>query len=463
VTGLWRTGAELDGLLGEPEDGGFPGVDNPGGIAHDDIGYLVAGTFLSPNYQSATPGQLGSFERDQDGAPVVKGYDEVPFLLALPAGLESYEDVPVLVFQHGLGEAKTAVLALANTMAARGFASISIDIPFHGGRYPDGRDMRHNYGGGEGPDGLTDATGILPAASFFNLLGDPAAGVAPLDPRVQGDSFRQAAIDVIMLARLVTDGDLGAIGEEEPALAGLGFRADRVVYASESFGGFIGVLALAFEPRYQAGFLTVAGGGLLSDLLENSPTYAGFFMPVLNGAFDVAPSDVEPNYAPAHSHWAYLTLGLLLGQADPLSYAGMLPDKGVHVILPSAFSDESVPNQSSEALAVALGLSWAAAPGAVSGPRYVSAADLPVAELPLSGNREVKGAPLTAGTFQLDPASHGMLTRGRGQRRFEPGFPPFDGLAEPLEFENPILALQGYLAGFATSYLADGIPTLGAE
>jgi hypothetical protein len=62
----------------------------------------------------------------------------------------------------------------------------------------------------------------------------------------------------------------------------------------------------------------------------------------------------------------------------------------------------------------------------------------------------------------MDPASHGMLTRRRGGREYEPGFPPFVPRAEPEEFDNPIVQLQGYLADFAESYAATGTPTLPA-
>ena len=266
---------------------------------------------------------------------------------------------------------------------------------------------------------------------------------------MQTASFRQAAIDVIALTRLIDGGDWSALGEMTPALADLGFRADRMVYASESFGGFIGLLAIAYEPRLQAAFLSVAGGGLIGELLENSPTYAPLFMPILSGSFDVAPNEVDPLYDPAHSHWAYQMMGLLLGSADPLTYAARLREKGVHLVLANAFSDESVPNQSSQALAGALDLPWADVAGAVDGPRWLDA-------------MEHVAPPVADGRayFELDPASHGMITRGRGERSFEPGFPPFEGLAEPESFDNPIVQLQSYLTNFAVTYVTDGTPVL---
>lgn len=450
ATQVWRAGPALDDLLGTPADDRFPGVDNPGGIAHADIGFVVAGTFESPNYQSAIPGRLGMWQRDASGAPVVKGTDEVPVLLVIPAGVSDHSALPVVLFQHGLGESKTAVLALANTLAARGVASISIDIPFHGGRSLDAEDDVHNFGGGEGPDGLADPTGILVAPTFFDLFGDEDA--APLDARVQTASFRQAAIDVMAVARLIDGGDWSSVGVLAPALTDLGFRKDRIVYASESFGGFIGLLAVAYEPRLQAAFLSVAGGGLLGELLENSPTYAPFFMPILNGAFDVAPNEVDPLVDPAHTHWAYQMMGLLLGSADPLSHVRRLIDKEVPIVLANAFSDESVPNQSSEALAAALQLDWIDVPGAAEEPRY------------LERVRHV-GLPVTDGRgfFELDPASHGMITRGHGERKFQVGFPPFDGLPDPEEFANPIVQLQAYLAEFAVSYVTDGTPSIAGD
>jgi hypothetical protein len=462
VEQFYRAGAELDGFLGTPGDNRFPGVDNGGGIAHADIGFIALGTFSSPNYQSATPSGLGFWERDEAGRPIVKGRDDVPVILILPApaAVTSYADLPVVVYTHGLGDSMSAVLAVANTLAVRGFAVIGIDIPFHGARFPGAEDNRHNFGGGGGPDGLADPSGLGPVLTFFNINGDE--GVDPLDPRAQADSFRQAAVDLMALSRLVDGGDLSAVRAADPALADLSLRGDRIVYASESFGGLVGVLALAFEPRYQAAFMSVAGGGLLTDLLENSPTYGPIFTLVLGGAFGASPSDLELGApAPPHSHRSFQFLGLLLGAGDPMTYAPRLPAKGVHVIMPAAFADESVPNHAGEALAAAMGLSWVPLPGAVEGPSHVAADRLPRAALPLSGNHRVGDRDLTAGFFELDPASHGMLTRRRGERLYEPGFPPFVLRADPQEFDNPIVELQAYLVEFAESYVGTGQPVIG--
>lgn len=460
VDQVWQGGSQLDELLGTPDDPTAPGVDAAGGVAHGSIALIAVGHFDAPNYQSSAPGTLGMWQLDGDGAPMAKGTDQVPVIVVLPQSAD-YSNTPVVVFQHGLGEAKEDVLAVANTLAAHGFATVGIDIPFHGARFPDAHDSAHNYTDADGPDGLTDPTGPVPDALFFDFNG--ADGITPLDPRVIRASFLQSAADVMALSRLITGGDWSAlITAAAPALDDLTFRTDRIVYSSESFGGFVGMLALAFEPRYQAAFLSVAGGGLLSDLLENSPTYSQLFIPVLGGAFAVTANQVNPEYDPGHTHWAFQMMGMLLGGMDPLSYAHRLPEKGVSVVLAADYSDEAVPNQSEEALAAALGLSWAPVPGAVDGPSFVDPALVPAADLPLSGNVEGPDGRLTEGFFEIDPGSHGMITRVHGKRTYKPGFPPFVPLDMPETFDNPTREVQDLLAEFAESYVNGGTPEIGA-
>jgi hypothetical protein len=131
-------------------------------------------------------------------------------------------------------------------------------------------------------------------------------------------------------------------------------------------------------------------------------------------------------------------------------------------VLAAAHLDESVPNPANEALAAAIGLSYVALPGAVAGPSHLADGTLPEVELPLSGNLVVGDQALTAGFFEMETASHGMLTRRRGERRYTPDFPPFEMRDEEQTFDNPIAELQAYLAEFAESYVETGTPTIGA-
>jgi len=449
ITKVLSAATDLDDLLGVPDDNTFPGVDNPGGIAHADIGYVVFGTFDSPNYQSDTPSLLGHFAYDGAGEPMAKGTDAVPFVLVLPQATD-YTNTPVVVFQHGINGNRTQVLHVANTLAAHGFATIGIDIPFHGDRFPDAKDGFHNFTGAPGADGFADDSGPSAALFFFDLIGDER--VDWIDPRAMAASFQQAAIDMMALAHLVGDGDWSAL-TQTAGLSTLTFDGDHIVFASESFGGIIGATAVAFEPRYGAAFLSVAGGGLIGELLENSPVYGGLFMPILNGALDISPNDVDPLFDPAHTHIAYQIMGPLLDDGDPASHAALIVPAGKHVVMANDYADESVPNQSSETLARAMGLAWTQLADHTVGPRF---ADFDMLSGEVTGNADGT----TAVTFVLDPATHGMMTRLHGTRHYEPNFPPTTNLPQPVDINNPIVELQYQLATFAETYVATGTPTL---
>lgn len=451
------SGASLDDLLGIAA-AELPGGDNPGGVAHGTIAYLIAGSFPAANLQSAVPGELGRWQIDGDTAEI-KGRDDVPVLIALPAGVDSYADLPVVVFQHGLGGSRLHAVSVANSLTARGYAVLSIDIPFHGDRFPEAGDDNHQYGGAPGPDGFADSSGAAPGLLLFDV--DPRGDVDPLDPLVIADSFRQSALDLSSLARLIVEGDLGAVGAAEPSLAGLSLSPDRVVYSSESFGSIVGMLAVSFEPTYGAAFFSVGGGGILSDFLENSPTYGPLFMPILGGAYDVNANEVDPAFDPAHTHYAYQILSMLIDRGDPITYAHRMRERGVHVVLALAGSDEAVPNQSSEAIAAAMGLEWASIENGTEGPAHVDPSLMPPVATPVSGNLAVDGGAATGVVFALTPAGHAMLTSRNDRSRFEVGFPPFVNRDEPLHIDNPIDQLQALLADYVDSYHADGVPTLG--
>lgn len=447
-------GAEaLDGFLGAPVDGAGPGFDNEGGIAHDAIAAVVLGHYESPYFLSETPGTLGRIEVDAGGAPLDKSTDRVTFLLALPAGVDGYENLPLVVLQHGLNSSRRHVLAAANTLAAHGLGVIGIDIPFHGDRHADARDQQHEFTDAATPDGLADGS-LVAVRQFFNILDND--GVDRLDPLVMADNFRQSAIDLIVLAQVVTESDPSPIADALAGVEALSFDADRVVYASISFGGFVGVTAIAFAPVYGAAWFNVAGGGLADQLLGNSGVYGPLFIPIIAGTFSVAPNDLDPLYDPPHTHYSFQILSMLLDGGDPLTYAPRLRERDVHVVLASAYSDEAVPNQSSEALAMQLGLPWAPVAGAAEAPQFVT--DYERVALPASGN--ASGA--TAGFFELEPATHGMVDFQRDDRNFAPGFPPFEPLDPPLEIANPIVRLQTLMARFAASYAETGTPTLEA-
>jgi hypothetical protein len=460
----------LDELLGTPAQN-LPGGDNPGGVAHDHIAFVVQGTFQSPDYLNATSmltpvggsgTAIGVFD-ETDQLPRPKGTATVPFTLVVP-DVTSYANLPVVIFQHGLGGDRSAVMSVANTLASAGFATLGIDIPFHGGRDSAATDTKHRYGGGTGPDGWGEWTDN-PAFAFFDAVGDQKQGFPALLPAAARAAFMQSAFDVMQEVRLVTVGDLGALGTADMRLAGLTLRHDRVGYSGESFGAMYGVIAMAIEPDVGAALFDVGGGGLIFPLLLASADEGPVFAILLDGALGT--STVDP-VDPPDTDFGYNLAQYLLEGGDPAAYgpyvllapvAGNAPK---NVLQLSAHLDETVPNQANEALAGALGLQ----------PFDLSASERPdlsywpgapaEGALPTGPNVTGGGGAARVGAFvQFEPGTHGLLTTQIGYRRYDVTQPqPYPKLDPPHTIDNPIVRAQGIYLKFMSDYFTSGTPTV---
>jgi hypothetical protein len=462
----------LDGLLGTPM-AQRPGIDNVGGLAHDGEGWVIQGTFDASDWIAATSpsksgtvgtGSLvGALAHGSDGKLMTQGIASVPFTLVLPANPPngSWANVPAVVFTHGLGGDRFDVMAVANTMAKQGFATLGIDLPFHGMRLPGAVDQMHNGSGMPGPDGFVDLDGFNSVTDFFDIAGDPARHVAQFDPPVLRGAFQQSVSDLVALVRLITAGDFSAVATRDARLAGLSFRSDSVVYSGESFGSIIGGMVIAVEPKVGAATLSVGGGGLVYPLLTWSVVYGSIFSTLLEGALGEYASDDPPE-----SDFGYNLFEYLLEPADPIGYARHVirePLAGCaprHVLLWQAYLDESVPNISNEALAVAMGLQPASVTAGGT-PKYANIFPAPtVMPAPFSGNLMVGGKPYTAAIVQFQTATHGMMTYQKGQRTHDPTVRPFAKLPMPIDVDDPIDPIHAMYGSFASDWYAGKIPTV---
>ncbi len=59
---------------------------------------------------------------------------KAPFLLTVPAGAAPAGGWPIVLFGHGLGGNRLQMLAIANTFASAGLATIAVDVVWHGDR-----------------------------------------------------------------------------------------------------------------------------------------------------------------------------------------------------------------------------------------------------------------------------------------------------------------------------------------
>jgi hypothetical protein len=463
----------LDELLGMPTSM-LPGTDNDGGIWHADIGYVVQGTFTSPDYLNdvttlspagGTPTAIDTFTADGAGmTPQPKGTATVPFTLVLPKSPPggSFADLPVVIFQHGLGGDRSAVMGVANGLCAQGFAVIGIDIPFHGGRDARSSDTMHAFTGAAGPDGWAEVSDA-PFVAFFDATGNPGKGIPAFLMRAVRDAFMQAALDAMQEARLIAGGDVSAIAAREPRLATLSFRHDKIGYSGESFGSMIGGITVAIDPSIGAAFLDVGGGGLLFPLLLNSNVYGPKIAPFLDGALGTQTGDPAD---PADTDFAYNLGEYLLEAGDAAAYAPYVllhPVNGnapKHVLQPSAHLDESVPNQANVNMARAMGLQPVNLPmGGTIDLGYWPNPPAP-AMAPMAGNVTVGGASITAAFIQFEEASHGMLLSQHGEHTADLTKPyPYPKIT-PVPIMNPTVRLQKIYGSFMKDFFARVAPTV---
>jgi dienelactone hydrolase len=466
----------LDALMGVAT-AARPGLDNPGGVTHGSIDFVVQGAFESLDFLAATSptgdptrattSQLGKITEAADGSITPKGHATLPFTLVVPKHTDgNYAGLPVALFIHGIGGDRSAALGVADTLARAGFATLCIDLPFHGLRNEGAVDMVHNLtcttgGCTSGADGFAEGT-TTAFFDFVDVMGDRAHGVAALEPAVIRATWQQAAIDLVAAVRLVTDGNFADVGKKEPRLASLSLAGDRVMLVGLSLGGMVGTMALAIEPKLTAAVIEGSGGGLIFPLVTWSPNYSSLLPPLLESSVGINASDEPPE-----SDVGYNLVQFLLEDGDPLAYAPYVlahPLAGAaprHVLFLEALHDETVGNYANEALAGGLGLAYASVTSGGAPDYRYAVPSPPVAKAPLSGNWvTAAGTHVTAAIVQFTLATHPMLVDQEGVAAFDDSTRPFKRLALEQTIDNPIDALQAMMAAFLGDAAAGRTPTI---
>ncbi len=436
------SGAALDALLGTPEIADAPGLDVPGGVAHRHIAWLVQGRFPSPSLISETAGVHGAFSRDAGGRLVVKRMEEVPFTLTLPSG--DLSSLRVVVFQHGLGAERSEMLAVADALAMAGWATVAIDIPFHGMRaLGDVVDVGHRFGDGEGPDGFGDRRGTDVNLEFLGVLDGDGPLVA-FHPFYVRDVLRQSVVDLMTLVRVLRAGDWSSL-RATSGLSALGFASEPLAFVGVSLGGIIGAVFVAAEPEVGAAVLNVTGGDL-SRLVENSAAFSDLFLTLLFPRLGV--DAVDPAVYPPSFHPELALFQTSLDAGDSMSFAPELAARGAALLFQMAEDDEAVPNRATEALARAVGAAF------VGGDPVHT--DLVRLDAPVTGNVEVSTGRVTRGLYRFSPATHGLLSSRRGEHRFaHPVEPPFLAV-DPVSVANPVDGAVEQMVHFLESWRAGG-------
>lgn len=433
--------AELDAILGDQTDDAVPGGcnDNIRAQPHNRIAALVQGTITLTSFLSDTVAVDGFPEFDLDGFPVPKGAFPVRFTLALPATTADWNDLPVIVYVHGINRTRADFATQVNTAGRIGAAMLAIDLPYHGhraARPAADLDQGNELLGTTEPDGFGDTYGLFPATDLFHLT--PSGGIPGYHPRAMGENLRAAALEIAQLVEFVRDGDDAPIEAAIAPIAGLpdtlAFR-DDVGLVTESLGAMVAGVTLAVEPDLGVAYLSSPAAGFPEPSMLHSPNFAGTFAPVITGSFDIASRIDETD--PARDYRVdpiVMLYGNIIERGDAIAYApqvtggGFRGGAGPDLVVGMAWGDVWVSNDTSEAYGRALGLPYAplALPAPPAEPlRFV---ELPEVGWPVSGN--LPGG-RSGGFVVYAPATHAALRKYADSRNYQTLFPPYVAQSPP--------------------------------
>jgi len=219
--------------------------------------------------------------------PVANATVRVPVLMTVPneasGRTRPATGWPIVIYQHGITRNRTDGLAIAETLAAQGFAMVSIDQPLHGISPGDTStftsirpfyvsaanplmaplaaagvrertfdlDLQNNSTGAPGPDGIPEGSGTY-TINLASLL-------------TSRDNVRQAVADLLVLRRSIQVMDINGDGTGD-------FNPTQVRFVGQSLGAIVGQQFVALDPVVDTALLSVPGGQI-AYLLNGSPTF----------------------------------------------------------------------------------------------------------------------------------------------------------------------------------------------
>ena len=318
-------------------------------IADIYVGFVALPYYLVPPTAATPTGPLNGFWKSAPGAyippfnalgldprstnstvynpfPVANTTVQVPVLMTVPNAASGRTKPatgwPMVMFQHGVTRNRTDMLAISATMAAQGYAVISIDQPLHGVS-PGNSDFSalaafyvspnnpltaplhaagvrertfdvdyvNNATGAAGPDGTPDASGTH-SINLASLL-------------TSRDNLRQAVADLFVVAATVPRIDIN--GDTTPD-----FDGSKISFVGQSLGSIVGIPFVALEPTVNTALFSVPGGGI-ARLLDGSPTFG----PRIRAGLAAA-AGLQPN-TPAYDQFMGAAQQAV-DSADPINY-----------------------------------------------------------------------------------------------------------------------------------------------
>ncbi len=333
------------------------------GVPFGAVGKVLIGAFITPVIVTGPFGTLN---------PLGPAFNPVSFTLYLPATPPPASGYPLTVFGHDFTRSHLDSLAIANSLAQAGQATIAIDVLFHGERSSctgvaatigapsddaacaDPTTQKCN----EDPligrcVARTDSTRMACAPAAGDPTGDIACMVAsqgrcvaadmkceggdflrspPTTPlaKLKGypvitgwnlfsltnffatrDNLRQGVVDLAQLVRVIK----GAGATSLSSQAGVSFDANRLGHAGQGLGSILGTLYDAVSPDTTNVALDTPGGALVQMILS-APSFANVKAQLIAavGQLGIQPGTPQFDQFLGFAQW-------ILDAADPVSMA----------------------------------------------------------------------------------------------------------------------------------------------
>ncbi|HYC08706.1 MAG TPA: hypothetical protein VEC10_03655 [Steroidobacteraceae bacterium] len=348
-----------------------------------DTGYWQASAASAPDKNSTYTTRFNPF-------PVanVKAL-QVPVLMTVPnshsGASKPGSGWPIVIFQHGLGEDRTNLFGVADSLAQGGFVGIAIDLPLHGLTTPFNPADPGTYLYAIGTNPLYTNLGLPTGSSIertFDLSTmNAAAGLPGLDPSGSHyvnlaslltfrDNLRESSLDLVTVAESV-----GKITLPAPAAAPY-INPAEVHYIGHSQGAIIGGAFLAVMPTQAVLTATLANpGGEFIYIGIESPTYGPIFLP---GLAEASGGLLTPGTTPfalfardaqtvvdSGDPWNFIALASAQHPIHMIEVVGTTPPPANcnPQTPPAGCPDQVVPNDATDRLIAAGGFTQASPPG----------------------------------------------------------------------------------------------------
>ena len=462
---VFDTPTRLDALLGHAtrDTAGVRsgleqwGSDNPTGIAHDHVGVVASGTTNIVRFRGDDTGTDGpedeTFLLGAFGVPQVRSIDTIPITIILPKAAAPTTGYPVVIFGHGLGGSRHDMLPFAEPLTAQGYALVAIDMSGFGSRF-DLTDLVNNLGANPGFTGdptLPDGFGDNDAAAYVPFFED-LKNIAAIR-----DTIRQSAVDFARVAQLVQAApSLAALAAPYASIPKL--DPTRVAYLGESFGTLVGTDLAAIEPSIGLFVLDVPGGGVIDQIVPNSPAIGSMAIPLVQGIYRTT-GTFDRFHPLVGMMQAVFDAGDSLTFARHVLRAGLKIDNFAvpprSVVCIEVVGDQEMPNVATEALARGFELS-------VLQPDL----DPPTGMIELASPAARNSNNETAVMVQYEPATHGNnWSAQHGQLVYEPlsyATPDvqFPKLPAPITIAEPLYETQAQVAEILSTYFAGQPPVV---